>query len=207
MARHRLRQLAQGVDLSQLFLDCDLGPQIVALAEVEPGGHNPPLSPEEEAGPALAPVGMPEVACGVYRDRELDPDARQAGRDGLAIGAEGEAWGLRAEHTQARVAVAALPLDQVGKRPDAIELGEVEEVDQRRPPRRQRRHRLRLDPDPLDARRKVGRGECVAFRAHSPDVILSRLARIVATGEQLGSRPSLARRGVRCRSRRVAESF
>ena len=54
-----------------------LGAEVFALAEVEPA-QRAAGRPEEEAGPALAAVGVPELALGVDRDRE----ARRRGRAG-----------------------------------------------------------------------------------------------------------------------------
>ena len=75
--RHRLRQLLQRVDLPQLGLDRFLGRPVFALAEVGPG-ERAAEAPEEEARPALAAVGGPELVLGVDRDRELDPELAPA---------------------------------------------------------------------------------------------------------------------------------
>ena len=85
------------------------------------------------------------------------PRAGQAGRDRRRVGAEREARRLDADRPQARVAVAAVPLGEVGERPHAVELGEVEEVDEGRPAGGEDRHRLRLLADPGHSLR-AGRG-------------------------------------------------
>src|SRR6059036_859028 len=65
--RQRLRQVLQRIHLPQLGLDRFLGLAVFALAEVGPG-EGAAEAPEEEAGPALAAVGGPEVVLGVDRD-------------------------------------------------------------------------------------------------------------------------------------------
>ena len=194
--RHRLRQAAQGVDLAQLLLDRDLRGEVFALAEVGPG-EGAAEAPEEEAGPALAAVGGPEVVLGVDRDRELDPEAGQPRGDRLGIGAEREARRLHPDHAEAGLAVAPGPLADVGQRPHAVELGEVDEVDERRAAGGQRRHRLRFVPDPGDSRRQVGGGDVVATGAQGGDVIRA------AGGERaaLAQRPWLPRGSRRAASR------
>ena len=92
--RHRRRQLAQRVELAQLGLDRLLGRRVFALAEVEPG-QRAAQAPEEEAGPALAAVGVPERPLGVDRDRELDPEPPRARRrppSGSAPNGKRGAW-------------------------------------------------------------------------------------------------------------------
>ena len=145
----RRRQVLKGVLLAQLRLDRLLGGEIVALAEVEPA-QRPAEAPEEEAGPALAAVRVPERPLGVDRDREPDPEPLQSSADHLGVGAEGEARRLDADRPQARVAIAAVPLGHVGEGPHAVELGEVDEVDQRGPAGGEHRHRLRFLADPGD---------------------------------------------------------
>src|SRR4029077_7363876 len=127
----RRRQLAQGVLLAQLGLDRFLAGAVLALAEVEPGQGAAHL-PEEEAWPALAAVGMPEAALGVDGNREFDLEASQARRHRVTVAAEGKARSLDAERGQPVWLVAARPLGYVGKRPDAVDLRVVEEVDQHR---------------------------------------------------------------------------
>ena len=103
---------------------------------------------------------------GVDRDRELDPEPRQPRGDVLGLGGEGEARRLDADHAQPRLAVAALPLGQVGERADAVQLRVFDEVDERRAAGGQRRHRLRFGSDPGEAGGQVGGGDVVASGAH-----------------------------------------
>ena len=94
------------------------------------------------------------------------PRSSQPGGDRVAIGAEREARRLHSDRGKAGAAVAPVPLGQVGQRSHAVELGEVEEVDEHGPSRGQRRHRVRRFPDPLDSSGQARRGDVLPFGAH-----------------------------------------
>ena len=80
---------------------------------------------------------MPERVARVVDDRVLDAQALERGGERLAVAGEAESRRVDAEGRQARVAVALVPGDHVGEGAQAVELGEVEEVDQHRPGGRQ----------------------------------------------------------------------
>ena len=112
---------------------------VLALAEVRPG-ERAAAAPEEERRPALAAVVVPDRVAGVDRDRMLDARAPRLPAAAVSCSPlKPKARRVDAENGEAERRVAAAPLEHVWKRPHAVQLGEVEEVDEHRPGRRRAR--------------------------------------------------------------------
>ena len=114
---------------AQLLVDRGLGGLVLALAEVKPA-QRPALAPEEQRRPAAAAVVVPELVAGVVGDGVSHAQRLQGRRELLGLGAERVARRVEAERRQAAMGIAVVPGDQVGHRPDAVQLREVEEVDE-----------------------------------------------------------------------------
>ena len=124
------------------------------------------LAPEEERGPALRPVVVPHLVAGVVGDRVADAQALERGRQRVALGGEAEARRVDADRGETRLPVALVPADRVRQRANAVELREVEEMDERRPARGEHGHRLGRLADPGDFLRQVRGGDVVSVGTH-----------------------------------------
>src|SRR5262249_6993912 len=89
------------------------------------------------------------------------------------VAAEWEARGVDGDRAEAEIAVARVPLDQVGEGADAVELGEVDEMDQGGAAGGQLGHRSRRRAHPGDLLRQVGRSYVVALGSHGRGRTLS----------------------------------
>ena len=163
-AAARTRQIVA----SQHLLDRLLGRLVLALAE---------MRPRECA--AASPRGTATATpCSRSRarsrsSRRARPDARRPGRRRLPTATSRSPLNRnRGEWTPSTespsCAVAAVPLEHVGQRPDAVQLREVEEMDEHRAGRRELAHPRRLVAvQPHDPARELGRGDVVAARSHA----------------------------------------
>jgi len=89
----------------------------------------------------------------------VDPEPLERRRERLALGGERIARRVDPEDCEAEAAVSLLPGDHVGKRPHAVELGEVEEVDEHWPGHCQLGERgLSLGVQPANPSRQLRRG-------------------------------------------------
>ena len=75
---------------------------------------------------------------------------------------------MDAEQGQAVVRISRVPCPQVGQRPERVELGDVEEMHQRRAGRDESIDRLDRLTNPAEARRKRGKGDVGAGGSQTP---------------------------------------
>ena len=161
----RLRQPGGAERVRKLLLYRQLRRLVLTLAEVEPAQRSA-LAPEEERRPALAAVVVPERVARVVGDRVLDSEIGDRTLEGLDRRREGVAWRVDAERREPELAVSPVPVNAIGQRAHAVQLSEVEEVDQHGPASGQLAHRRRLAAQPAGPRRQLGRRDVLAFGAH-----------------------------------------
>src|SRR5262249_44802527 len=85
------RPLATPVPIGKRLADLLLGRRVVALAEVVPA-QRASLAPEEDGGPAVRLVKLPEREFAIHGDRPVDPEALRGGYDGVGVLGEWKAW-------------------------------------------------------------------------------------------------------------------
>jgi hypothetical protein len=91
---------------------------------------------------------------------------------------------MDADQREAVVAVALVPGVEVGEGANRVELGDVEEVDQRRPRRDQPVDRLDRLADPVEAVNQRGYGDVGARGSQTPEGMLRRSPELVKESHQ-----------------------
>ena len=161
------------VPLGERLADLLLGGRVVALAEVVPA-QRAALPPEEERGPAVRLVELPERELAVHRDGPVDPEPLGRAGHCVRVLREGKARGVDADHRQAVALVALMPGAEVGQGADRVELGEVEEMDQGRARGGQPVDRLHGLADPVEAAGDRGHGDVGSRGTQAPEGMLLR---------------------------------
>ena len=174
----RLDRVASLVRVVDRLADRLLGGRVVALAELVPA-QRAAGAPEEQRGPAATTVVLPHQVLGVDGDGMLDAQALDRVPDGIGRAGEGEARRVGAEHAQTPGRVALAPGEDVGEGPDAVELGEVEEVDQDGRGGDQALHNGLIATDPDQARRQRRCGDVCSLRSQ----LAARMAECAARPE------------------------
>ena len=100
----------------------------------------------------------------VWRAEQLEPIRRQVAVKILKRG-------LDTEDCQPHRSVTVSPLLQIGQGPDAVELAEVEEVDQGRSTGQQGSHLAWVGPDPDGIVGKLGCGYVFSERQHGRSIV------------------------------------
>src|SRR5213080_1151865 len=161
----RERSRERFVRAAELRLDRQLSLVVGALAEVEPA-QGAAAPPEEDRRPSLAAVVVPDRVVEIGGNRVADAEVRHRRAHRSRARGERRARRMDAEAREPRLAIALLPGDDVGEGADAVELGEVEEVDEHRAAREQALDGGWRVAYPPRVGRKWRRGDVEALGAH-----------------------------------------
>ena len=108
------------------------------------------------ARPAAVAVLPPCLEVGIEQHRVRDLEALHRARNGVAVAPERVARRVHADHAQAGVRIARVPLLQVGERAQRVDAREVPELDQDRPSAHERVHAQEGHIEPFDSLRNSG---------------------------------------------------
>ena len=161
-----LRQLPRLVSRLKLLAHRILGLGEATDAEVEPA-QPAAEPPEEDGGPALRAVGVPDVVGGIGGDGEAEPEPPDRRRERLRRARQIGARRVHADGRQPGLRITLRPGVDVRQALDPAQLTGLEEDDEQRPSRGQPLRRRRLVADPGHARGERRQRDIGAVRAQA----------------------------------------